>query len=95
MSSSSARRRRVPERSKQIPSCPCATEFGDGFLRRIEFALLLVVVEDAHRCVEILGICLLRCLRFIQELSQAWRLRQQIEIALDQLRCPQRLERFS
>ncbi len=70
------------------------TEFGDGFLRRVEFALLLVVVEDARRRVEILGICLLLCLRFIQELSQAVRLRQQIEIALDQLRRPQRLERF-
>ncbi len=70
------------------------TEFGDGFLRRVEFALLLVIVEDARRRVEILGICLLLCLRFIQELSQAVRLRQQIEIALDQLRRPQRMERF-
>src|SRR5712664_4200557 len=64
------------------------------FLRGVEFALLLVVVKDACRGVEVHGICLLRCFGLIQELSQAACLRKQIEITLDQLRRPERLETF-
>src|SRR5260370_16950617 len=68
------------------------TKFGNGFLRGVEFALLLVVIEDACCRVEISGICLLRRLGFIQELSQTVRLRKQVEVALDQLRRPQWLK---
>src|SRR5260370_1101887 len=66
--------------------------FGDGFLRGVELALLLVVIEDARRRVEVRRICILRGLGIIQKLPQVVCLRQQVEVALHQLRRPERLK---
>ena len=61
-------------------------------MRHIEFALLLVVIKEARRCVEVFGIGVERGASLVEEFAQILRFAQQIEITLDQLRIPERLK---
>src|SRR5579859_4279623 len=65
---------------------------GDGLLCRLQVALLLVIIEDAGRGVEIVRIARQRGVRLVKKLAQAARLTHKIEIVFDQLRRPQWLE---
>jgi hypothetical protein len=69
-------------------------EFGDGFLRRVELSLLLVVVEDARGGTDVFGIRVRCRASFVEELAETVSLAQQAEIARNQFRRPQRLKRF-
>ena len=67
-------------------------EIGDGLLRDIELALLLVVIKEPCRRIEILGIGVERGASLVEKLAQIFGFTQQIEITLDQFRIPERLK---
>src|SRR5258708_36641965 len=68
------------------------TELSDGLLGRVKFALLLVVIEDARRRIQVFGIGVQRFAGLIEKLAKTLRFAQQIEIALHQFRVPEWLE---
>jgi len=63
-------------------------ELGDGFLCRVEFSLLLVIVENPRRRPDILGIRVYSGARLVQKLAQAVCLPEQREVPGDQFRRP-------
>src|SRR5438874_1719199 len=65
-------------------------ELRQGPLRRGEVSLLLVVVKDAGGSGQVLRVRSCGCSRLREKSPQAARLFEKIEIALDQLRRPQR-----
>ena len=65
---------------------------GDGLLRHIGLALLLVVIENARRRIEIFGIGDQGGVSIVTKLAQVLRVAQKIEITLHQLRIPERLK---
>ena len=83
----------------ELLRCPCGlarvflqSVIGDRLLGRLKIALLLVIIEDACRGIEIVRIAGQRRVRLVKEPAQAARLTHQIKIVLDQLRRPQGLE---
>ena len=69
--------------------CPIV---GDDLLRDLGLALLLVVIEKARRRRQILRICDQGRMRIVSKLPQVFRITQQVEVALHQLRIPNRLK---
>ena len=67
-------------------------KIGDCLPRAVELALLLVVIEDARHRVKVFWIGVLRRAGLVQKLAKALRFPQQIEVALNEFRVPQRLE---
>src|SRR5437870_3424935 len=64
----------------------------DGLLGCFKLALLLVVIEDSCHRVQVFRIRMERCAGLVEELAKALGLSQQIEVALDQFRVPERSE---
>ena len=67
-------------------------EVGDGLLGGVNLALLLVVIKKAGGGVEVFGIGEQRGVGVVAELAQVLRVAEEIEITLDELRVPERLE---
>jgi hypothetical protein len=67
-------------------------EIGDGLLRDIGLALLLVVIKAAGGGVQILGIGPKCGASIVAKLAQVLRVAQEIEVTVHELRIPQRLE---
>ena len=68
------------------------TEIGNGLLRDVGLALLLVVIKSDRGGVQILGVGEERGVGIVAKLAQILRVAQKIEVTLDELRIPQRLE---
>ena len=67
-------------------------KISNHLLRNVSLPLLLVVVENARRGIQIQRIGQQCGVRIVAKLAQILRVAQQIKITLDQLRVPQRLE---
>src|SRR5690349_10699153 len=61
-------------------------------LRRLQLALLLVVIKNSRGSIEVFRILVERSTSFIQELPQPLRLPEQVKVCLDQFRLPERLK---
>src|SRR5258706_8821723 len=67
-------------------------EIAYRLVRRLQLALLLVVIKNSRGSIEVFRILVERSTSFIQEFPQPLRLPEQVEVCLDQFRLPERLK---